>query len=752
MIGGTLGHYRIEKRIGAGGMGMVYLARDTRLERHVALKVIHEGFDEPGLRERMWREARAAAAVNHPAICQVHEIGEDSGRLFIVMEMLDGQTLEDRLLHGALDPDEVVLVGLAVLDALAALHRHGLIHRDIKPSNVFLLADGRVKLLDFGLVRPATPVPGTASDAAAGLTRPGVGIGSPGYMAPEQVLGRDVDPRADLFSLAVVLHEAATGTRVFGGGNAIEVMHAVLRETPPPLRGSARIEALGRALAGALAREPADRYATANDMAAALRALQSGTLAVPGMAQPRLTRLAVLPFRMLRADADHDFLGPSLADAIALSLAGIRSIVVRSTMASARFAGAGDLAELQRALDVDVVLSGTLLVSGSRCRVTAQLVEVPLGVVRWSERIDVSSDDIFELQDLITRRIVDSLKLPLTREERGGLGRDVPANPAAYELYLRGTQNATLTRDPAVARDLLVRAIEADPQYAPAWARLGHVHRLLGKYFPARRTQDYERAAEAVARALELHAGLPLAHLVKAHIDLDQGRTEQALEDLLTVVERNPNDPLGYQGLVTAFRYAGMTEASFAAHDVARSLDPAIQTSIEFTLIMLGRFEEAARESPDNDWEVAAWAVRGVRERLPDLEAFLARNRSRPEYPFFETFYHVLRGDTARVERIVEEQLGFPDPEGLFFRGIMLALVHSPEAVKRLGHSVRSGFYSPDALAATPFDTLRDDPGFTAVVAEAERRAAATRAAVEGRWKAITAGRAEPATGVKSPG
>jgi non-specific serine/threonine protein kinase len=740
MIGETLGHYRIEKRIGAGGMGMVFAARDTRLERLVALKVIHEGFDEPGLRERMWREARAAAALNHPGICQVHEIGEDAGRLFIVMEMLDGQTLEDRLAHGALDLDEALYVGLAVLDALSALHRRGLIHRDIKPSNVFLLTDGRVKLLDFGLVRPATPVPGRTESAAA-LTRPGLGIGSPGYMAPEQVLGGVVDPRVDLFSLAVVLHEAVTGERVFRGGNAIEVMHAALRDTPPPLRGSAQVEALGRALARGMAREPEDRFATAGDMAAALRALQSGTLNIPELAQPRLTRLAVLPFRMLRADPDRDFLGPSLADAIALSLAGIRSIVVRSTMASARYSGTTDLGEIQRALDVDVVLSGTLLASGERCRVTAQLVEVPLGRVRWSEQIDVSSGDIFELQDVLTRRIVDSLKLPLTREERGVLGRDVPANAAAYELYLRGSQNATLARDPAVGRDLLVRSLEADPQYAPAWARLGHVHRLMGKYFPGDRGQNYRRAAEAVARALELNPDLPLAHLVKVHIDLDEGRTEQALDDLLSVVENNPNDPLGYQGLVTAFRYAGMTDESLAAHHIARELDPEIRTSVEFTLGILGRFDEALADRGDVAWEPIRWACFGMKEKLPEMEALLARSRLRPDASFLEMLYYALKGDADEIERTAEREADFPDPEGTMFRAAFMELAGSRLTLDGVERAVRSGCYSPDALRPPWFRSLQGEARFEAIRREAEARTAATRAAFEPRWRAILAQR-----------
>jgi non-specific serine/threonine protein kinase len=717
MIGEQLGHYRIERRLGAGGMGMVYVARDTRLGRPVAIKVIHEGLDDADMRERMWREARAAAALNHPAICQVYDVGESGGRLFVVMELLEGETLADRIAYGTLEGAEVVRIGLALLDGLAALHRLDIVHRDLKPSNVFLLSDRRVKLLDFGLVRvapsaaPATP--GGAPASSGSLTRPGLGIGSPGYMPPEQALGGEVDARSDLYSLGVVLYEAASGRRAFEGANAIELMHAAMHRDPPSLRGSAWLEQLGTVLKRAMTRQAAGRFASAHDMASALRDLAAGTAPA---AAPAFTRLAVLPFRMLRPDPDRDFLAPSLADAIAMSLAGIRSLVVRSTVASARHATETiDLEKLTSALDVDVVLVGTLLAAGERCRVAVQLVEAPAGNVRWSETLDVSSRDIFELQDLITRRIVESLHLPLTAGEQGALSRNVPANAAAYELFLRANQLCSPEGQPAVARDLYMQALETDPTFAPAWVRLGTCHRLLGKYFVGDTALNYRRAQEAVSRAFELRPDFPAAALARAQIELDLGHTESAIEYLLGVVERNPNDPAGFAGLVTALRYAGFLDAARAAHRRALELDPEVRTSHLYTAIASGDFDSArAATEPypraiglleSGDFAASSTAVNwDHRSGGSVLRAHLEGRRD--EVPGFVA----AAGD-------------FPDPEGRCVSAMFVAAIGELDAAfGMLERAVRGGFFCAPALSLTVFASLQSLPAMDALRREAEER------------------------------
>lgn len=728
MIGESLAHYEIQRRIGAGGMGMVYAAVDKRLERPVAIKVMHEGLEDAGLRERLWREARAAAATQHPGVCQVYEVGEHEGRLFIVMELLQGQTLEDRLQYGRMEPDEAVRIGLALLDTLAALHRRQLLHRDIKPSNVFLLDDGRTKLMDFGLVRPSPRVGDGDPDATA-LTRPGIGVGTPGYMSPEQALGEELDERSDLFAVGVVVYEAIHGKRPFRGGNAIEIMNAVLKERPAPLRGSPFVEALSRIVLRAMARNREDRYPDAESMARDLRALRTGSTASQAVPTPTaVTRLAVLPFRMLRPDPERDFLGPSLADAITLSLTGIESLVVRSTLASARFAREeADLERLGGELDVDVVLSGTLLVAGERCRATAQLVETPSGRIRWTEVVDVSSRDIFELQDTLSHRIVESLQLPLTERERGGLSHDVPASPSGYELFLRANELAKPDVDPPVARDLYVRALEVDPHFAPAWARLANCYRLLGKYFPQARDQNYARAEEALARAFELRADFPAAALVRAHIDLDRGRPEEALAYLLDLVERNANDVSGYTGLVTALRYVGMLDESLRAHERVKQLDPNARTSVSYTYVLLDDLERAVAESPEPDMLLAfSWVRKGDRAR--GIEAMERVNRGSAKSGRRAGIEHMLgalRGEEHALAELITFFREFPDPEGRTHGALFLATIeHDDLALETLHEALEGGYFPLGAASYPALARYEGNPRFEKLLQYARNRVA----------------------------
>jgi serine/threonine protein kinase/tetratricopeptide (TPR) repeat protein len=704
--GQTLGHYEIERRIGAGGMGMVYAARDTKLHRQVAIKLIHEGLDGEDFRRRLWQEARGAAATSHPSICQVFEVGEDAGRLFIVMELLEGETLEDRLQYGPLDLDQALRVGLTLLDTMAALHRRGMIHRDLKPSNVFLLTDGRVKLLDFGLVRATTRAAAPRKEderhAGAGpedaaLSHPG--MGSPGYMAPEQILAQPVDARTDLFSLGVVLYETICACRVFPGSTLVDIEHAVLNVPPKPLTGDPRTCRVSDVLLRAMALNPADRYASAEDMARQLRAIQHGALSP---SKERATRLAVLPFRMLRPDPDRDFLGPSLADAIVMSLAGIRSLVVRSTATTARFATpTPDLEAMARELDVDVVLLGTVLAAGDRCRASVQLVEAPSGRVMWSGEVDTSSRDIFEVQDSITRDIVASLELPLTARERGNIGQDVPASPQAYEWFLRGNELSRAARDPAAARDLYLLAIEADPQFAPAWARLSHCSRVLGKYYPQNRKPNYQRAQDALRRAFTLRPDYPFASLVQAQLDLDLGRTEQALEDLLGVVERNPNDSAGFAGLVNVLRYLGLTDASLRAHQRARKLDPQIRTSLGYTLLARGDFDAAASEGdPPGYFAMVGAVARMDREAArAAVNTFKQRQTAGPEDLVRRMLEPSIDKDVDAVWDLARDFHEFPDPEGVFLSAMGLLLAGDLDrGGDMLRRSITGGFYSAPSL------------------------------------------------------
>jgi TolB-like protein/tetratricopeptide (TPR) repeat protein/tRNA A-37 threonylcarbamoyl transferase component Bud32 len=748
MVGSKVAHYRIEQRLGAGGMGMVYKAVDTRLERTVALKEIHAGLEDSELRERFWREARAAAAIDHPSICQVFELLEHEGRLFLVMEFLEGETLDSRLARGPMSVVEAVDAALPLLDALAKLHERRLVHRDLKPSNVFLTRDGRIKLLDFGLVHKVDETDaGRRTPVALTMTT----VGSPGYMAPEQVRGEPVDGRTDLFALALILHEAVTGERVFTGTAPAQLMYAVLNTEAPRLSGSRAFDALGAVLERALRKTPALRYTNAAEMAAALRATRdpSSTEMMVARDAPPAVRLAVLPFQLLRPDPERDFLCTSLADAIALSLAGLRSLVVRSPAAAARFSPRGaDLGEIAHALDVNAVLFGTLLPAGERCRVTAQLVEAPGGQVVWSQTTDLTHGDVFQLQDALTQRIVESLQVPLSARERRGLHGNVPANAAAYEMFLRANRvSGVIGRDLVVARDLYRQAVAADPAYAPAWARLGRCYRVMAKYLvEGDRSENFRLAEEAFRRAIALVPDLPVAHHLYAHLEIDRGQFEDALERLLEVVQRNPNDPEGYAGLIAAYRYADMIEDSAIAFHHVRRLDPTMRTSMMYTYLTTGEFERALAEAEYGDYDLHARVLLAMGRRDEALrlaDAHAAKSRGTLEETWFRTTHALASEDPDAFRRAVARFEDFPDPEGRFLCAEGFAVLGAFDEARRwLISALDEGYCNLTILhRLRSLDPLRGDAAFDAAVERARVRSQAARARFGGRLQEPAAAR-----------
>ncbi len=578
--GETLGPYRVVRLLGAGGMGEVYAAEDQRLGRQVALKVIRDQPDDDSARRRFWREARAAAAATHPNVCQIFDVGEEGGEAWLAMELLEGEALSARLARGALPVAEAVPLMLGVLAALQALHARGLVHRDLKPSNVFLTPAG-VKLLDFGLARPVAAAGGAT---ATELTQAGVLVGTPQYMAPEQLRGEPLDARSDVFAAGALLFEMLAGRKAFEGRTLFEVTHAVLHEQPPVLSGSAAVAALDRAVRRALSKRPEERHPGAEALAAEL---QAARVLEDSGAQARaqaLTRLIVLPFRLLRPDPEIDFLGFSLPDAITASLSGLGSLLVRSSLAAARYAGeAPDLERLSREADVDVVLSGTLLRAGDRLRVSTQLVEAPGGTLVASHQAQVAVGDVFQLEDELVRSIVAALAVPLSARDTRRLDRESRVPPRAYELYLRANRLSLEPLHWGEARELYESCVAEAPDYAPAWARFGRVLRLLGKYMPDPSGSWREQAREAFARALRLDPDLSLAHNLRANLQVEEGQALQVAVELVARARQGRPDPELFAGLTHACRYAGLLEASLAAHEQARRLDPQVRTSVAYT-------------------------------------------------------------------------------------------------------------------------------------------------------------------------
>ena len=720
----TIGPYRIIRKIGEGGMGIVYAARDERLDRPVAIKMLRDSAGDA--RERLWREARAAARVSHPNICQLFEVGEENGELFIAMELMEGESLAARLLRGPLVVADAIQVALPTLGALEALHRQGLVHRDLKPSNIFLTPHG-VKLLDFGLARP---VAGTAHADATLTAAAGIVMGTPGYMAPEQLLGQPVDGRGDLFSSGVVLFEMIAGKRPFSGDTGLQLSHAILYDRPPSLGGSSAIAAVDRIIQRALAKQPEHRYQTPDALAQDLRnalLLDSGETA----RAHEVTRLIVLPFRILRSDPETDFLAFSLADAVASTLSGLQSLVVRSNAVATRFSSdAPDLKTIAADADVNAVLIGSLLRAGEQIRVSTQLLAAPHGTILWSQTSQVRLGDIFELQDELARRIVESLSSPLTAKERRQLKHDVPANPAAYELYLRANEFGAHPQTWELARQMYERCLEEDNQYAPAWARLGRIYRVLAKYKPDDALQNMTRAEAAFRRALELNPDLSLAQNMSVYLEADLGRAQEGMLRLLKRVKTQSGDPDLFAALVHACRYCGLLEASLAAHERARQLDPLIATSVSWTLWATGDYRRALDEAAGESLGyIPALVLASMGREHEAVELLAAREQLKPEVyvlGYLTSLRALLEGRRGDCLEAIERTLGasYTDPEGLYFLGRELAYFGEAEwALTVLGRAVDGGYCCAPAMARDAWlDPLRAQARFGDLVHRVEER------------------------------
>lgn len=719
-------------------MGVVYEADDQRLKRTVALKLMLSLEHDETSRRRFWREAQAAAGVNHPHVCQVYEVGEDGGRLFIAMELLEGEPLNKTLRRGPLSVDQALPIAVDMLSALAAIHARGIVHRDLKPSNVFFTAHG-IKLLDFGLARAALH---NTQDSLDSLTHSGSIFGTPGYMAPELISGEPGDARSDLFAVGAILFEMLAGRPAFGGRTVLAVVNATLTEQPPALAGSPAVAAVDRVIRRALAKNPDGRPDSAQAMMKELNAVRGLDGPEPRAMARALTRVVVLPFRVLRPDPEIDFLAFSLPDAITTSLAGMGSLIVRSSATAARFAGeAPDIKMLAAEADVDRVVMGTLLRSGDQLRAATQLVEAPEGTLLNSHTVQSPLGDLFRMQDDIARRVVEGLALPLTGE-RPSPSPDVPDHPRAYELYLKANALARAYDGMPGARALYEQCLELDPAFAPAWARLGRCHRVIGKYIDPTPDSD-TRAEEAFVRAIALNPRLSLAHKFYANLEADTGRAREAMVRLLNEATRHGNDAELFAGLVHACRYAGLFDESIAAHAEARRLDPTIATSFLQTLLMKRDVDqlvavdstERVRGGGDDGIRVIGLGMAGRRDEARQMLAQLAQ--APPSQTFKSWTLHLAAWLDGRVEDMLSTLSVFAplkifdDPEAIFQEGWMFCNVgEHRRGLDYLQRAVARGYFPSVTLTEWPqFDALRDDPVFQTLLADAEAGRQRARAA-----------------------
>jgi serine/threonine protein kinase len=724
--GRRVGPYEIVSLLAAGGMGEVYRARDPRLKRDVALKILPDSVAADRERiARFEREAELLASLNHPYIANIYGVEDDHGTRAIVMELVEGETLADRIAAhpSGLAVGEAVSIARQIAEALQAAHEKGIVHRDLKPANIKITVSGTVKVLDFGLATAAGD-----SRTRENLTQSGTLVGTPRYMAPEQLAGDPTDARTDIYAAGLVLFEMLTGRAPFDAISTLSRLEAMLKtETPslPPPHTRSHVNSIVRR---ALDRRPDARYQTAAAMVADLRA-EAGTMIGSAVAVRPRVRLVVLPFRLLRADEETAFLEGALPEAITASLSSVRTVVVRSNSAALRFGSSADLGQVARELDVDHVLTGTILRSGDQLRVTCQLVGAPSGDLRWSETVHVPAGDLFEVQDSLSRRIVRSL--PLADSDDSTLViQDVPAAPRAYELYLRANQLSYDDPQWALAKSLYEQCVEIDPSYAPAWAKLGRINRVIGKFDERAPRPSYHAAEANFRRALELNPDLSIGHTLFAYLEAESGHSEAALLRLLPRLQRQPHDPDLFGALCHVSRYCGLLDVSVAAHKRARMLDPKVVTSVVHTFMMLGDYASVLKEARNDPGSSIFFALahRELGGSLEEALSVLNTERSRLRLlrlPFRAAFEGVMRGDRAMtrgagLELIADE---FPDGEGFYYMARALARVGELElATEAFARAIRSFFCVPGMDRDRWIDPLRGRADFEAALATARDR------------------------------
>jgi serine/threonine protein kinase/tetratricopeptide (TPR) repeat protein len=714
--GTQLGPYVIQEHIASGGMGEVYRARDPRLGRDVAVKLLSSvGDASPEAVARFQLEARAAAALSHPNILTVFDVGTHAGKPFLVTELLEGRTLRERLQWGPLAPALVVRLGLQIARGIAAAHALRIVHRDLKPENLFLLHDETVKILDFGLAKlRGEALPGSESptlDASA----PARLMGTLAYMAPEQLRAEPVDERVDLFALGSVLHEMLTGRSAFRRRSGAETISALLRETPPPFDAGTVPPSLARLVLHCLEKDAGDRFQTATDLVFALETVQAdldnpAPAAASAVEPAEPPSIAVLPFADMSPARDQGHLCEGIAEELINALTHVDGLRVAARSSSFQFRGsAADIRAVGVRLGVTAVLEGSVRLAGGRLRVTVQLIDVKDGYHRWSQRFDRSSEDVFAIQDEIAERVATALRGVLSANEKQALRRPETAMEA-YDYFLRGVQllHRFERKGMEMARAMFERAIALDPGYAPAHAGLADAHSWFYEWWGGGQA-DADAADEASRRALALAPNLAEAHASRGFALSSQRRYAEAAEEFEEAIRLNPRSFDAYYYYARTCFAWGRIERSVELFRRASELRPEdYQSSILLgqSLFVLGR-EQEARES---NREGIRRAERQLELNPVDVRALaLGANALN------------LDGQQARALRWSEKAIGLkPDDQSVLINAACVRAQAGlkEEALRLLEDCFSRGWGKRDWIEHDPdYDSLRDDPRFQALLA-----------------------------------
>jgi eukaryotic-like serine/threonine-protein kinase len=606
MTGHIVSHYRLLDRLGGGGMGEVYLAEDTRLGRRVAVKFLDadHSTDEPA-RKRLLVEAQAAAALDHPNICPVFEIGSEGDLDFIVMQYVEGAQLSTILAGKTLELRETLSIAAQVAAALEEAHAHGIIHRDVKPENIMISARGLVRLLDFGLAKVQPDVDAdVAARTQSQLTWPGVVMGTVPYMSPEQVRGEPLDARTDIFSLGAVLYEMATGKRPFEGQSRAETFSAILTKPAPPLAryGEEVPRELERIVSRALAKDKERRYQAVQDLRIDLETLreelESG-VALPGLAPPP-PAIAVMPFTDMSPEKDQEYFCDGIAEELINALAQVEGLRVVCRSSAFRFGANRDVRDVGAKLNVNAVLEGSVRRAGDRLRIMVQLVNVSDGFHLWSGRYDREMKDIFDVQDEITHAIVGALKIKLVGAQEDQLVRRYTQNMDAYHLYLKGVYywNKRVPDAVKTALEHFEQALAVDPTYAPAYAGLAACYIVPGYYGGASPKTVMPLGKAAAMKALALDDSLAEAYsalaMVTAIYEFDWPKAEEYFRAALKRNSAYSTARSWYAlfDLVPLGRLGEALRQAKRAEEID-PLSPSVNTVVGLILFYEGKYDEA---------------------------------------------------------------------------------------------------------------------------------------------------------------
>ena len=729
--GVRLGPYEILAPLGRGGMGEVYRARDTRVDRAVALKVLpEEFFESEERRARFEREARMLASLNHPGIATLYSFEEIAGRRVLAMELVEGNDLATRISSGPLSLEEVCSCARQIADALAAAHEMGIVHRDLKPANVKMTPGGRVKLLDFGLAKRAGEPSAGSEDATAtaALSEAGAVMGTVPYMSPEQVSGRALDARSDLFSLGIVLYEMASGRRPFAGDSTAELASAILRDTPPPV-GQARADLpgdLADAITRCLEKDPQRRIRSARDFLTALDA--------PARAERAAVSIAVLPFADVSSAKDQEYLCEGMAEEImnALVGAGIRVAARTSTFRAARMGE--DLAAVARVLSVGHVLDGSVRTAGPRIRVTARLTDAATGFQVWSKTFDRELVDVFAVQDEIAAGVLEAVRSRLGAEPATLPARRQVRNLEAYQHYLMGRHLRFTKNDHGSALLSFERAVALDPSHGPSWVGLADIHVLAAAYGVRPSAEANAAAKVELATAERLQGETGDACYVEGMIAFGERRWADADRALARAIRIEPGNVQARCWTAMLYSTRGRTEAALEALERAREIDPVAPypyAMTGFCLLNLRRAPDAAGFAGqalafDEDNLLALWVsgaadVSGGRadRAISRLERAAERARTNPFTQGTLGWALAAAGRTADARSVMEalHRGAVPGATVLSEAWLLAALGDADGAFEVLRRACDEKQLLVPFIGLPGFDPLRADPRFAATIA-----------------------------------